>query len=167
MRCSFEVLKGIIEMDIKKAVLTPKQENFCIAYIETGNASEAYRRAYNADKMSDKVINNKASILLARGDIGVRVTELRQPIIQRHNITVDDLLAELDENRKAALSAETVQSAAATAATMAKAKLLGFDKQVVELTGRNGANIPSISTITIDPIEAAKVYQKFMSGVKA
>ena len=28
--------------------LTQKQENFCLAYIETGNASEAYRKAYNA-----------------------------------------------------------------------------------------------------------------------
>ncbi|SQE31532.1 Terminase small subunit [Mannheimia haemolytica] len=26
--------------------LTPKQEAFCLAYIETGNASEAYRQAY-------------------------------------------------------------------------------------------------------------------------
>ena len=27
--------------------LTPKQESFCLAYIETGNASEAYRQAYD------------------------------------------------------------------------------------------------------------------------
>ena len=27
--------------------LTPKQEAFILAYLETGNASEAYRRAYN------------------------------------------------------------------------------------------------------------------------
>ncbi|MEX5924590.1 terminase small subunit [Providencia hangzhouensis] len=25
-------------------MLTTKQENFCLAYIETGNASEAYKR---------------------------------------------------------------------------------------------------------------------------
>ena len=31
--------------------LTPKQEAFCLAYMETGNASEAYRRAYDADNM--------------------------------------------------------------------------------------------------------------------
>lgn len=33
------------------ASLTIKQEAFCQAYIETGNASEAYRTAYAADKM--------------------------------------------------------------------------------------------------------------------
>jgi len=34
--------------------LTIKQEAFCQAYIETGNASEAYRTAYAADKISLK-----------------------------------------------------------------------------------------------------------------
>ena len=32
--------------------LTQKQENFCLAYIETGNASEAYRKAYNAAEIA-------------------------------------------------------------------------------------------------------------------
>lgn len=122
-------------------ILTPKQENFCLAYLETGNASEAYRRSYSASNMSEKVINNKASDLLAKGGIRVRLEQLRAPIIERHKITVDDLIAELDENRAAALSAETVQSSAATTATMAKAKLLGYDKQIIELTGANGGAI--------------------------
>ena len=45
---------------------------------------------------------------------------------QRAQTTLDDILNELDENRRYALMAETPQSSAATAATMAKAKLLGF-----------------------------------------
>ena len=28
-------------------LLTPKQEAFALAYVETGNASEAYRKAYS------------------------------------------------------------------------------------------------------------------------
>ena len=32
--------------DGKRYRLTPKQEAFCRAYVETGNASEAYRQAY-------------------------------------------------------------------------------------------------------------------------
>lgn len=58
--------------------LTPKQEAFCLAYLETGNASEAYRRAYAASNSSPKVVHNKASELLARGDIGVRVAALKE-----------------------------------------------------------------------------------------
>jgi phage terminase small subunit len=34
-------------------ILTPKQEAFAQAYIETGNASEAYRRAYRLTYLAD------------------------------------------------------------------------------------------------------------------
>ena len=44
--------------------LTPKQENFCLAYLETGNASEAYRRAYAAGKMKSETVHRKAFDLL-------------------------------------------------------------------------------------------------------
>jgi len=57
--------------------LTQKQEAFALAYFETGNASEAYRRAYNAENMSPNVIHNKASALMAKGDVRVRIEQLR------------------------------------------------------------------------------------------
>lgn len=57
--------------------LTPKQEQFCLAYLETGNASEAYRRAYSAQNMSTNVIHNKASALLAKGEVRVRIDGIR------------------------------------------------------------------------------------------
>ena len=40
--------------------LTIKQENFCNYYIESGNASDAYRRAYSCEKMKDETVNRKA-----------------------------------------------------------------------------------------------------------
>lgn len=118
--------------------LTIKQEKFCMVYIETGNASEAYRQAYNCENMKSDVINVKACELLKNGNVSVRLEELKNKHAKRHEITVDTLLAELEENRQAALSAMVVQSSAATAATMGKAKLLGLlvDKQ--EHTGANG-----------------------------
>lgn len=118
----------------KKGGLTPKQENFCLAYLETGNASAAYRQAYDASKMKVDSIRVAANELLANPKVTLRLEELRKPVIERHNITIDDLIAELDENRKAALSAETVQSSAATAATMAKAKLLGYLTDKIDAT---------------------------------
>lgn len=123
------------------AGLTIKQEAFCQAYIETGNASEAYRLAYAADKMKPESINRKAKELLDNGKISAMVAELRGEIKQRHNVTVDSLLTELEEARKAALGAETPQSSAAVAATMGKAKLTGLDKQVIELKGGIGINL--------------------------
>lgn len=134
--------------------LTPKQEAFALAYVETGNASEAYRRSYNAEKMKPDVVNVKASELLAHGKVSVRVAELQAEHAERHQITVDDLLAELEEARQAALTAETAQSSAAVAATMGKAKLLGMDKQVIEHTGKGGGPIQSNAIIGLS--DAAK-----------
>lgn len=70
--------------------------------------------------------------------------------MERHEITVDTLLAELEEARQAALGAETPQTSAAVSATMGKAKLLGLDKKIVELTGKNGTPIQTSSTVTVD-----------------
>jgi phage terminase small subunit len=106
--------------------LTPKQEAFCLAYIETGNASEAYRRAYSAGKMKVNVVAVKSCELLKNGNVAVRVSELQAAAAERNEITVDDLLAELEDARKAALGASSPQTSAAVAATMGKAKLLGF-----------------------------------------
>lgn len=106
--------------------LTIKQERFCMVYIETGNASEAYRQAYNAEKMKEATINNKAYALLKNGEITARLDELRKEHSQRHNITVDDLIKELEETKNVALSAMIPQCSAAISATMGKAKLLGF-----------------------------------------
>ena len=129
--------------------LTPKQENFCLAYLETGNASEAYRRAYDAGRMNTDSISRKAKELLKNGKITARLSELREPILKRHAVTVDDLLAELEEARQLAMGTES--AAPAVAATMGKAKLLGFDKQLVDITSKG----ESISAPTRIVIEAA------------
>ena len=112
-----------------KIKLTPKQEKFCQVYIETGNASEAYRQSYNTAKMKPETVNRTAKQLLDNRKIAARLDELREEHAKRHEITVDTLVAELEEARK--LAFETDKAAAAVSATMGKAKLLGLvvDKQ--------------------------------------
>ena len=114
--------------------LTIKQENFCLAYVETGNASEAYRRSYDVENTSPAVINVHACNLLKNDKISVRINELRSTVMERHKITVDDLLAELDEAREVAR--QTEKAAPMVAATMGKAKLLGLDKVLEEADTR-------------------------------
>lgn len=114
--------------------LTVKQEKFCQAYVETGNASEAYRMAYATDKMKATSINSKAYELLNNGEVTVRVAQLQQEHRTKHDITVSGLLKELEEARQKALSAGTPQASAAVAATMGKARLTGLDKVVIDLT---------------------------------
>lgn len=110
--------------------LTEKQEKFCRSFIETGNASLAYKLAFNCENMQPQTINKRASELYAKGQIKGRIDELREAASKRHDITVDSLIDELEEARKVALEAETPQASAAISATMGKAKLLGLDKVV-------------------------------------
>lgn len=126
--------------------LTAKQEAFCLAYLETGNASEAYRQAYNAENMKPETVNRKAKELMDNGKIAARIEALQEDHRERHKITVDDLLAELEEARQVALGQGNPQTSAAVAATMGKAKLLGLDKQILEHSGPNGGPIPTMPT---------------------
>ena len=77
--------------------LTPKQELFCQTYVKTGNASEAYRTAYNASKMKDTTINEKSSRLLKEYKISTRVNFLRNKVEEKHDLTKDKIINRLKE----------------------------------------------------------------------
>lgn len=124
--------------------LTAKQSAFCRAYMETGNASESYRRTYSVENMSDKAIGVEACRLLAHPSVSLELDKLRGEAAKRNEITVDDLIRELEEARAAALESTNPQSSAAVAATMGKAKLLGM------LTDKVAA---TVTTRTLDPID--------------
>lgn len=142
--------------------LTVKQEAFCLAYIETGNASEAYRRAYSAGKMSADAIHVEASKLLDNPKLTLRVQELQAEAAERNAITVDDLIAELEEARKAAFAAFNPQTAAAVAATMGKAKLLGFLTDKVAVSGPNGG---PVQNVTMSPEQFRTIAKEISSEI--
>ena len=77
------------------AKLSVKQENFCNYYLECGNASEAYRRAYSCSNMKDESINRKAVELLNNGNIATRVRELQEEQKNKSDITKEKILDEL------------------------------------------------------------------------
>lgn len=77
------------------AKLSVKQENFCNYYLECGNASEAYRRAYSCSNMKDESINRKAVELLNNGNIATRVRELQEEQKTKSDITKEKILDEL------------------------------------------------------------------------
>lgn len=122
--------------------MTPKQEAFARAYVETGNASEAYRRSYAAENMKREGIAVEACKLLDNPNVAQMVEALKEEVLQRHRLTVDDLLSELEEARMAAYNQEKPQAGAMVAASMGKAKLLGLEApSKLELTGQNGGAI--------------------------
>ena len=124
--------------------LTAKQEKFCNAYIETGNASEAYRMAYNTENMKIESVHCKACELLKNVKVTARVKELQAEAAKRNEITVDDLVKELEEARIIASTQETAQSSAMVAATLGKAKLLGL---VIDKTEHKGEIIIQASQL--------------------
>lgn len=104
--------------------LTQKQENFCAAYIETGNASEAYRKAYNADGMKPETVNRKAKELLDNGKITARLEELRKPVAESAQITLAQHLSTLEELRE--LAKEEGKYGPAIQAEIARGKAAGL-----------------------------------------
>lgn len=76
--------------------LTQKQELFCNHYVECGgNASEAYRRAFDAKDMSDRVVWNEASKLLNSHKVAVKIKELQRGLRDKSDITKERVLEEL------------------------------------------------------------------------
>jgi len=129
--------------------LTPKQEDFCRYYIETGNASEAYRRAYNAEKMQPQTIKVKASQMLVLDNISVTIEKMRAEIAKRHEVTEDSLIAELEEARD--LAKNLMNPAAMVSATMGKAKITGFDKKILQHQNPDGSAIVPVTRIETVP----------------
>lgn len=107
-------------------MLTPKQERFCQLYVETSNQSKAYRGAYDTSRMNDSSVHRKAHEVMHNVKVTARINELMAEHAERHRMTVDDLLAELEEAREFARGVG--QSGTLVTATMGKAKLLGLDK---------------------------------------
>ena len=75
--------------------LTPKQETFCLEYLKTGNASEAYRIAYDAKAMKPSTINRAAKTLLDNSKIGARLEELKKPATKKAQMTLEAHLEDL------------------------------------------------------------------------
>lgn len=77
------------------AKLSVKQENFCNYYLETGNASEAYRRSYSCDNMKDETVNERSCRLLKEYKISTRVRQLQEKLQEKSDITKEEAVTEL------------------------------------------------------------------------
>lgn len=115
------------------ANLTQKREAFCLAYIETGNQSEAYRAAFDAENMKAETVHKRASELMANGEVKGRIAELQAQAVERALVSVQSLTDELEEAR--ALALQEGQPSAAVSASMGKAKLHGLLVDKAAITG--------------------------------
>ncbi len=121
--------------------LTEKQEAFALAFLETGNAAEAYRRSYDvAPDAKDGWLYVEACQLLDNPKIAQRLKELRD---QAERLSIFSLSAAMDEFEEARTLAQTEKNPSAmVAATTGKVKLFGLDKPAkIEHTGKDGGPI--------------------------
>ena len=137
--------------------LTLKQEAFAMAYVESGNASKAYKTVYNVnDNASDNSINVEASKLRNNPKVTLRILELQELVRERHSITTESLSEELEVAR--IIAQEAGQASAMVAATMAKAKLHGLliDKNLYskpkEDSLKNPFAITKIERVIVDVV---------------
>jgi phage terminase small subunit len=91
--------------------LTPKQERFLREYLETGNASEAYRRAYDASQMRAKTVNEQASRLLAHRKVAARLDAWRQDMVAETTLTFTAHMIELAKLRDTAKASGRLRAA--------------------------------------------------------
>lgn len=77
---------------IPEVKLTPKQESFCQAYVKLGNASDAYRAAYNCVNSKPNTIHRAAYDLLQRPNVAARIAELNQQALERTAVTADAIV---------------------------------------------------------------------------
>ena len=77
--------------------LTAKQEKFCQGVAKGLTYSDAYRESYNTDKMKAETINREAFDLMKAPKISARVEQLKQRALKRYDLTVDDIISELEE----------------------------------------------------------------------
>lgn len=132
--------------------LTPKQEKFCLLYMECGNASEAYRKTYDTKSDKPETANRLAKQLLDNIKIASRIDELRGRLVKKSLGTVESLIDELEESRKLAI--DNCMPAPAVSATMGKAKLLGLDVQKLNLSSADGSMSPP-KRVEISFVDAA------------
>lgn len=75
--------------------LTPRQERFAQEYVLTGNAAEAYRRAYpRSQKWAESTLYPRASTLLTHSKVSARIHGLQQKLNEKFEITAERLLQE-------------------------------------------------------------------------
>ncbi len=126
--------------------LTHQQQLFCQKYIECkGNASEAYRQSYDCEESSDNTIKTEAYKLLQNPYLTHTIEVLQAEAAKRNEVTVDSLTAEYEQVRVLAL--EAAEYNPVIAAINGKAKIHGFDKASLALTGKDGGILEQSITV--------------------
>lgn len=132
-----------------------RHEIFAQELAKGATADEAYRLAGYSENRGN------ATRLKANESVLKRVAELKEAAAVRARKSMDDILEQLDDDRQFAREMEA--PSAAIQATMGQAKILGYDKQLIEHTGKDGG---PIETADLSDMETIKRMRFLMSRAK-
>ena len=83
--------------------LTHKQQTFCKEIVLGATQSDAYRKAYDAENMTDKSIHELSSVLAAGIKVASRIEELREEYSTFLNYDAKAHFEDMDRMREIAL----------------------------------------------------------------
>lgn len=128
--------------------LTYKQQKFVLCYIRNGgNASDAYRYAYDCSSMSAKAINVEASKMLKNPNITLWIEHYQKNvqnfIDEEIMYSVNDAFQELEELQKKSMDSSKTFNVALKAIEN-KCKLKGLFTDKVEVSGTAAVQMGSV-----------------------
>lgn len=128
--------------------LTPKQQRFVQEYLQDHNGTQAAIRA----GYSESTARQQGSRLLTDPRVLAAVRAGQKKVAKKAEVTVDSLMAELEQARKLALKEK--QASAAVTATMGKGKLAGLLVEKHKHSGAIGTyNLKDLSDDDLDRLE--------------
>ena len=129
--------------------MTPKQEKFAQCIADGMNQADAYRAAYDAEKMKPESIYSKASELMADGKVSSRVQELKEQLSSKALWTRADSVRAL---QNAISIAENKDNAAGLVAAIKELNAMhGFNEpSKLELTGGTN-NVNRVEFLLVNP----------------
>ncbi len=113
--------------------LTAKQEAFIRAYLKCGNASEAYRQAYDCKTMKAETVTRSAHELMQHPNISARVAAYQAKANEKAGITLASHLERLAH--LSAVAEDLSQISASVKAEELRAKASGLYVERVEHSG--------------------------------
>ena len=128
--------------------LTPKQQRFVLEYLKDHNGTQAaIRTGY-----SESTARQQGSRLLTDPRVLAAVRAGQKKVAKKAEVTVDSLMAELEQARKLALKEK--QASAAVTATMGKGKLAGLLVEKHKHSGAVGTyDLKNLSDDDLDRLE--------------
>lgn len=123
-------------MFYQESSLTPKQQAFVNNYLKSGNATEAYAKAYGVKSVPVAAAN--ASRLLSNAKIAAAVAKAQSKLSERVEL---NQAAVLEGLKKEATREEGGKHAARVSAWMGIAKILGFVVEKTETKSEHNGTI--------------------------